>query len=424
MEVESPIVHPDYEILSSSLSAALFGGGAPPNRLTYDCVGDIITTLKDMDVLEQLCRLLSPRSRGQDKMEETDCSSEEVFMKKVSDKSTDGVPDTPKICPGNTTRDEPFSRFSEAFQDTVISKDEAHHIFNTNDDSGASSQIKTNSDLRMETWHTNEKTLEGECDLYESSCPDPGDSRDFFHSKQAVCANGLKNDQNIFPDQCDNLEHDDINYSYDFAQSFQAADYVDKEDILPCLNHNTSLAGALDEEINLCDQLPYEKLMSFRSESECSNFRNEFDGEVLNEHCISDTSLDSDHVEGGQFNCPNQDFIDTMIDTYTLSKAYCGGDNQSNLNGDDGARGDGLHFNLGLQQSWWCNEDGSSSHCRTGFAISSDPTPQDRLARITYKTQPSDAAEAPMFVFSSSAAGTDKNVSSSKVRSSCYFNSM
>ncbi|CAL1540757.1 unnamed protein product, partial [Lymnaea stagnalis] len=190
----------------------------------------------------------------------------------------------------------------------------------------------------------------------------------------------------------------------------------DNDNELPCLNHNTSVASLCDavNDMFASDQFPLDEMMPLCTARNIPCFETQLHTDLLGDNslCENNDLLDADNFMRCRQNC-----IDNMKDTYTLSGFPAPEDKKRYPNADDGARGDGIHFNLGIPATWWCQGDGTALSSKGGFAMFPDPSPQDRLARITYKTQPSDAssADAPMFVFSSAVGTVNKNTSSARV---------
>ncbi|XP_059171606.1 uncharacterized protein LOC131952787 [Physella acuta] len=164
---------------------------------------------------------------------------------------------------------------------------------------------------------------------------------------------------------------------------------------------NKNLYSSLDEMMPMCTGRSSNSPDLETGFPDVTEMNDDFDA------CINDIDPIGESCMRCEHNC-----IDTMKDTYTLTTFS--GDKKLYLHADDGARGDGIHFNLGLHPAWWTQ--GDATHPRSSFSALSDPSPQDRLARITYKTQPSSAssADAPMFVFSSAVGSVNRNGSSSR----------
>lgn len=401
------MILPHYEIFTDCLCTALLGDR--PCDPIGACVADVSNILKNVEVVESLLRVLGPKPKD---------SLNSVLNSSTSSNST-GCDENAASASCINPACDASPRGTEG--SVSVSKTPGY----LNDSSPGRTPQTLSVDVTCDDRWCEQEDMDS-C-LYDefgssiqnSSIPADGDgfchqheqyskSRHPSQSEQPTCtfAHGGKSycyTKNYVS------ESDDIIYSCECIPNNQSLSTEDREDILPCLNHNTSLTSSSEGEINCGDQFPFDNMMSLCSESEFT----QFEADLLNEQCLSDVPGQS---RAPSFNSPGHDFIDTMIDTYTLSKAYYGGDRQSSFNGDDGARGDGLHFNLGLHQSWWSNgADTIPVHSKSCFSVTADPTPQDRLARITYKTQPSDAAQAPMFVISSSANQGEKLVSSSKV---------
>ncbi|KAK7009105.1 hypothetical protein BgiMline_000601 [Biomphalaria glabrata] len=407
--------HPVYDFLGDCFNLTFLS--SKPSQQLRAWVRDIIGILKDADLLEKLFQIISPKENCLH-ADFKASSGPEVGEKDSNNDLSAG-------CISN----------SENKDFDVLDPGEDHCIdedllsFSFDEDSKKETSYEFDDDCKKEAnpwlkddWHTrNDQCLCKKLDdNWSLDSKETTNDSLVFENDNAQNSWDVGTEPSIY--LTDNSEYHvstvDSEECFVFSCISDSTPSVspDNDNELPCLNHNTSLTSMPDAENGsyVCDPFPVDEMSPLCAVRKVGDCGSDLSLDVPMKDCSEQKKFCGNGLSGDRDMDDIQNCIDPISDTYTLPGFPLTKRNKFYQEADDGAQGDGIHFNLGIHPTWWCQGNISS---RDGVGVFPIPSPQDRLARITYKTQPSDAtyADAPMFVFSSVGGAKNRNVPTTRM---------
>jgi hypothetical protein len=374
-----------HDFLGNSMSLAVLG--QTPSLSSIALFREVVGMLKDTDLLQKLCRIITHREKAS--VENPSDGSKGAVEEDYSSELNTGS-DSEELC------SEAFDKSKDSWFDEDImifsEPSQEHQLMNEVWLSCTSSKCRHRDGVFTEESHRDDPVSEN--DNRSISWDKASDQSQYFvMSSDFLPTSEEKNESNIF----------------NRVSNESSKESPDNENKLPCLNHNISLASMSTEysDTYTCVHFPLDEMSQLgavRKVSEC-------DLELIKDAPIKNITGSSpcrDHVTGVHY-C-----IETVTETCTLPGFPIPQTYKYHNVEDDGALGDEVHIKIGIHPVWCCRSDSSTKKVNGVFP---SPSTQDRQAKITYKTQLSDAtcAETPMFIFSSAAA-VNGNLTTARVR--------